>query len=231
MAKIAVLTTYFGGIDSDHLHCMSTLEHLAREVKNEHEMWFLRLHNWPWIDIAQSLLVDRAIAETEADILFWIEHDMLFNARDVIKVSERCLSSEYDMLGAAYSQRTPGGRVVGGLKEKVTFFQPGLYPADSCGFGFTASKRSLFLRMRETLPEVDCPPIGKNTWPYFAHMTVPMYCGQDTSFCKRVTEAGMKIGIDAEVRVGHKGSYVYHLEDTGITVPRYEGGLTINPKD
>lgn len=236
--KIAVLTPYFGGMDYEHRRCMDELGKLPKS--EDAEIHFVQISNWPWIDIAQSFLVDKTLKELpDTDIMFWIEHDMIFNPLDVPKLSRHCLDSEFDMLGAAYSQRTPGGKIVGSLKEEnVEFFVPGLHAANSCGFGFTATKPSLYKSLRELLPRVPCPAFEKHmakedsyTWPYFGHLTHPEYYGQDTSFCLRVLGAGKKIGIDAEFRVGHKGTYTYQIEDTGITVPRYERLVVQKPVD
>jgi hypothetical protein len=46
------------------------------------------------------------------------------------------------------------------------------------------------------------------------------YSGEDISFFHRVKRAGHRLLIDTRPRLGHKGSYVYGLEDAQIAVPR-----------
>lgn len=46
------------------------------------------------------------------------------------------------------------------------------------------------------------------------------YSGEDISFFHRVARAGHRLLIDTRPRLGHKGSYVYGLEDAQIAVPR-----------
>lgn len=223
--KIAVLVPYFGGLDYEHLQCMLKLKALG----TPDTLIVRELPNCPWIDMAQAFLADRALQDPDVDILFWIEHDMLFNPEDVFKLAQRCRDSEYDMLGAAYSQRRPGGLIVGGIVEDgpVEFFTDKLYPAEHCGLGFTATKRSLFERLRDVIRPTYCPAVDAEIHPYFAHIIADMYLGQDSSFCRRVMADGMKIGIDASIRVFHRGAYNYAIEDTAIMVPRYEK-LTVN---
>lgn len=45
------------------------------------------------------------------------------------------------------------------------------------------------------------------------------YYGEDVSFCQRCHDAGVPVQLDTRVRVYHKGSYCYGLEDVGMEVP------------
>jgi hypothetical protein len=220
MSKLAVLIPYFGGVDYEHLQCVNALKLLA--MKNG-DVNFHEHPHCPWIDMAQAYLADRAIEDEEVDILFWIEHDMVFKASDVFLMADRCRQSKYDILGAAYSQRRPKGLVVGEPKEEnPEFFVDRMYDATHCGMGFTAMKRRVFEELRKTVNEVYCPAVDHKIHPYFAHIIEDMYLGQDSSFYRRANRAGLNIGIDALPRIFHRGNYNYGLEDTGIQVPRYE---------
>ena len=53
-------------------------------------------------------------------------------------------------------------------------------------------------------------------------MSGDWYSGEDISFWHRVRRAGFKVLCDTRPRLGHKGSYVYGLEDVQIVVPRAE---------
>lgn len=45
------------------------------------------------------------------------------------------------------------------------------------------------------------------------------YFGEDVSFCVRSHLAGIGVNLDSRIRVYHKGSYCYGLEDVGMEVP------------
>lgn len=231
MAKIIVIVPYFGGIDYEHLQCMRLLLSLGGQG---HELFVSELPHCPWIDIAQAYLAERAM-EQGADVIFSIEHDMIFNPQDVIGMSERLLNSDFDMLGALYSQRKPNGLVVGSANttlhpEPLHAYVPGLFHADVVGLGFTAIKRHVFEELAEVLPNVYSPVVDRKIHPYFAHEISEMYFGQDTSFIRRVKKAGLRIGIDTEPRVFHRGLHNFALEDTSETaMPRYQE-LILNPK-
>jgi hypothetical protein len=57
------------------------------------------------------------------------------------------------------------------------------------------------------------------------------YYGEDVSFCVRCHEAGVPIMLDTRVRVYHKGSYCYGLEDVGMEVPHCARLECIDVKD
>lgn len=45
------------------------------------------------------------------------------------------------------------------------------------------------------------------------------YYGEDVSFCVRCHDTGVPVALDTRVRVYHKGSYCYGIEDVGMEVP------------
>lgn len=59
------------------------------------------------------------------------------------------------------------------------------------------------------------------------------YYGEDVSFCVRSHLARIPVAIDTRIRVYHKGSYCYGLEDVGMEVPycqRLEAVDTVSPQ-
>lgn len=214
--KIAILTPYYGSIDHDHLACMREVEkagHIICQVQGN-----------PYIDMARSHLVELAL-ENGADILFWIDHDMVFVPDDVRAMSYRLIQQSPDVaaLGAAYVMKNPGGKIIAGWRpraEKVEFYRPGTVEVGYLGFGFTAIRAAVFRNLQGQLPRLYCPTVKRDVYPYFAHMqTDKAYFGEDVSFFKRVTDAGWKVLLDIEPRVHHKGSYLYKIEDSGYVVP------------
>lgn len=56
--------------------------------------------------------------------------------------------------------------------------------------------------------------------PFFSLLQLAdVYYGEDVSFCLRCHDANIPVQIDTRVRVYHKGSYCYGLEDCGMVVP------------
>lgn len=76
-----------------------------------------------------------------------------------------------------------------------------------------------------TLPGPDLPRLTTGisdapVVPFFSHRQQSgSYYGEDVSFCLRCHEAGVPVQLDTRVRVYHKGSYCYGLEDVGMEVP------------
>ncbi len=57
------------------------------------------------------------------------------------------------------------------------------------------------------------------------------YYGEDVSFCVRCHQADLPIALDTRLRVYHKGSYCYGIEDVGMEVPFCERLEAIDVKD
>ncbi len=232
--KYVVLTPYFGGRISAHLKCMRAL--LSAGVK------FIEVDSCPYIDMAQSVLVENALEQCpKAEVFMFIEHDMVFSPEDVEKIIQHLLDSSYDAIGAAYSTKQFGnefmvGKPINPDNKPITFYQPGIHPAYFLGFGFTAIRRKVFEIMAMTLPYVDCPSVKRKVHPFFLNdiSSLPeheelLYNGNDVAFYNRMRRLHMWVGIDLEIKVKHIGSYTYGLEDIGHTPPNYDT-LTINFK-
>ncbi len=218
--ELVVLVPYVGGIDKDHLRCMVELESMGVTVQVVHDL--------PLIDHARTFLAARALATCpQAVVTLWIDHDILFDPHDVIKLAEQC-RDEHPFIAAPYSSRTPGGMIVGGFDRSVdraTFFDGGgVYPAVTVGFGFTAVRRSVFETIGEGLPTLKLVTMGDFPCkPYFAHIWRDgKYYGEDKSFCIRAADIGITPVLDTRIRLFHKGHYRYGIEDVVQKVGRPE---------
>lgn len=215
MTKFCLAIPYFGGIDHEHLAGVRELQKRGIEC--------VSVHGVPYIDHARAMLATRILDERDVEAIMWIDHDMVFRPEEVEPMVDRLLASDYAVLGAAYSQKRPHSRIVGALSnpdQEVTFYKPGLYDADGVGFGFTAVKRSTFEALAPTMQRVHSGAANLKVWPFFSHIIDgESYYGEDYSFCKRVRDAGMPLGMDVEPRVWHKGAYCYSLEDLAMAVP------------
>lgn len=216
--RLIAVSPVFGGADRDHLRCKRELENL--------QVTILETENCPYIDMARSALVEMANQiMSDWQLMVWIDHDIIFQAEDVVRLAEHCADSEYDILAALYSMRRPKFTTIGRPAQHVKtaeFYRPGLIDADFCGMGFTATKRHVFERLAATLPKLECPTVGRSIYPFFSHaIDQGAYLGEDISFCYRAQALGMRIGIDTEPRLYHRGQYDYALEDVEIAVPDY----------
>lgn len=235
MARIVITKPTFGAEDRDHGRCKRALENTGVPI--------VELEDCPYIDMSRACLVERAFEhDPNLDVIVWIDHDIIFRASDVIALAERCHASEqYDILGVLYSMRRPKFTTIGRPADHVKqaeFYAPGQIDGLFVGLGMTAVKRAVFLKMRETLPYLDCPTVGRKVHPYFHHSMDGAYLGEDISFCNRAIALGFRVGIDTEPRILHRGRYDYALEDCGIAVPdfptlimNFERGLQVQVTD
>jgi hypothetical protein len=226
MSKLAVLTPYRALLDPGHEAC--------RRKLYGHGIPHVYVEAPHCLDMARSYLVENAIEKTDAEVFLWIDGDIIFEIADVFAITNHLLHSEYDILGAAYSTKMPGGKVVGNFKEhikSVEFFREGLYSADMVGTGFCAVRRSVFQKISDFygMKKVPCRMfLNAEIRPFFAHIVDEAgYWPEDFSFCKRAVAAGCKIGIDALPRIYHSGNYWYGLEDISNPVERCQA-LTAN---
>lgn len=220
MTRFAVMIPYFGSRDPDHLACVAELKCPIVTSQNN-----------PYIDMARAFLVEETLEKTDAEVLVFIDHDIIFQPPQVELLANHCMSGEYAVLGGAYSARKPRGILTCSPAkhvETIEFYKPGLYPAEHVPMGFTAIRREVFERL-SYLPIVKTF-MGRKVHPYFAHeISAESYFGEDVSFCHRAQAVGFQVGIDAEPRLFHRGSYDYAVEDAAMAVGNLES-LTVNFK-
>lgn len=136
------------------------------------------------------------------------------------------------------------------LGSTVGFFDDGdVYPAIYSGLGFTAIPKAVFSALDAQLPRIYSPLCRRAMRPYYAlDVNNSFYSGEDASFCARVQGLTIKmtagsananghdwdvqhspehaltphrVWLDTSVRIFHRGSYDYGIEDHSIAVPRY----------
>lgn len=215
---IVVMTPYYGMWDPDHRACMAELDKKGISV--------LPLRDQPYLDIARSVLCCEAMRQApKAKVLFFIDHDILFDAEDVIGMCERLLENDLDVTGAGYSMRRPGSITsIGPMTEgSIDFYVPGFKPARYVAMGFTAINVSVFKRLDEVMPELYCTSVRRDFRPYFErYVKDDTYYPDDIGFCFRVRDMGMKVWVDTQPRILHRGKYDYALEDACTIVPNVE---------
>jgi len=225
---------YYGGYDHDHLAGVLQLEW------GDPNLHVIRTHGVPYIDQARAIIATSAMAlmpEKDA-VLVFLDHDIIFDPRDVPRLVDAIASSPYDVLAVPYSMRKHAGGLIGfptphpSGETPLSFFElGGFYDSIGVGMGFTAIKLSTFWKMAagehfqtgeqiaEPMRRYICGTQNK-VYPFFAHLLEgELYLGEDMSFCRRVAAAGGRVGLWTVPRIGHKGTYIYAPEDCAFAVP------------
>lgn len=223
----AIAVPYFGGKDWEHERCMRAVEKYGSPI-------FMTIGH-PYIDMARAKLTYDFLAweRPKLDCLLFIDHDILFNPSDVPRIIESALRLN-TIVGAAYPKKNPGADLIGTFHPsitEVTFYEGGgCYPCDDSGvgMGFTAIPRTVFEALSE-LPEMaEVISAEYRVRPFFHHLIENgVYFGEDFSFCRRALKVGFRSHLDTRIRLRHKGSYAYAVEDCGMVVPQAFETLTV----
>lgn len=147
MNRYLIGVLYYGGIDREHDHCVKALS------KHERIFDVMDLTGCPYIDQGRSLIATKVLDTPEIGGLLFIDHDMIFDVPEAIKVIEAAEECQ-GVAGAAYSMRRPG-RIIGEVDghqltkgQKVVYFNGGAsLPASYLGMGLTAMHRSVLERL------------------------------------------------------------------------------------
>ncbi len=240
----------FGTLDQDQQRAVAILERAGMTV--------FRMHDCPWIDIARSYLTEKALSVGKG--VFFLDHDIIFDPNDVLRLCEQALDRSAVVSGA-YSMRKGGRSIIGSFDVKpgpMKFFKDGeTLPAYYSGLGFSAVPESVLVGMG--LAKLSCRALSMlmpgdsgliRPW-YALDCSTGFYAGEDVSFTNRVHDLSVKLRdagsaehepqwemshsgrpcrvfIDTRVRLAHRGSYDYGLEDVGIVVPRFETMESVN---
>lgn len=212
LSRICICVPYFGGKEWEHDQLIDQAKEKGYSVE--------RLHNYPYIDQARCLLAERAL-KRDIDVVFFIDHDMIFNIDDIERMAEEAFIMNA-VISGLYLTRRVMGTVLANLNpvpEKVQCFKTGkLYPCNSLPGGFTAIPR----RILEEMPVKKALLADGKTivrlwfindvfWP--EDRDYGMWLGEDTSFSRRLRENSFKMYVDTRPRIFHKGSHKFALED------------------
>jgi len=216
-SDIVICVPYFGG--KDHEHCA------AIDAAKEAGYRWKFLHNYPYIDQARCLLAERALG-MGALVVFFIDHDIIFDHKEILPMAEEALSRTA-LIAGLYLTRRLGGTIVAALAEPkpqeiLCLKEGGLYPAAQLPGGFLAVPS----RILEELP-VKTVLIGDGkthvrlwfennpVWP--PDGGIGYWGGEDMRFSMRVREAGFPLFADTRPRLFHKGTHKFSLEDGGLS--------------
>jgi len=241
-SRFALCVPSFGALDLDQQQSIYALEKVGMTV--------IGLHDCPWIDMARSWLTERALSIGKG--VFFLDHDIIFHANDVLRLCEQALERDGVVAAPYCMRRSGKNIIgsfdvpPGPMK----FFEGGdTHPAFYAGLGFAAVPRNVLEAIPGE--KLDCLALGRGlgwgekirSW-YGLDCSTGFYAGEDVSFCNRVHDLRIKmmaadpgydpqwemthsgrparVFLDSRVRIFHRGSYDYGIEDAGIVVPRIQ---------
>ena len=201
-----------------HVSVMRSIMSLAKEGK----------HNINWSPVEGEALIDRArsraatffLLNSNDDILFFLDEDVIFKPADMTKVIDAVVNGA-DVCGGAYIQKGVLGKTWVQFDGQEITFKKDANPTEveACATGFMAIHRRVLESLAKDLPL--CHPGTINFYPFFQPFpTVKngkwVYLGEDWAFCSRARTEGFKIFIEPSVFLGHEGNYVYDFRDASL---------------
>lgn len=180
----------------------------------------------------------RAFLNTDADTLFLLDDDMIFEPKHLETLRESVEGQQYDMLSALATRRQDPARPItmrlleyqpsepmslaGDHYAHVLEYLPGreIFDADMTGLAFTLVRRHVLEAM-----------IGQwgPAWTYF----FPFVSGQsdDAEFCGNARRLGFKIGVCLPVEIGHLGKKIYGRPDLDAWLGKVAADLEAELKE
>lgn len=162
---------------------------------------------------------DRAAAaclEGDWTHLLFIDADIDFKPTDIV----RLLAADKDVAVGAYRKKNERNEfAISFLPEATEQLEQcpdtGLVKIARAGTGFMLIKRAVFERLRDAMPELHYVDHSPRTGPremvaYFEHVVRDgLRWSEDYTFCERWRALGGDIWMDAEIKLGHWGPFVW----------------------
>lgn len=157
-----------------------------------------------------ATVITKRFLKSDADTLFFVDTDMIFKPEDLQTMRDDPAGQEYGILSAlSVVRRKPFHPIVLKLKSNpenakcaYEYTKPSpedhIVECDSVGTGFTLIRREVFERMQNE--------IGIDEW-FFDFGQGGL--GEDTCFCQRAKQLGIKIGVHGKVCIGHRGPITF----------------------
>lgn len=209
--------------------------YLADNSKANGKHRFLTSVRSPDADIARarSQIATNFLLESDADALFFVDDDIVFNPSDAIKLANLC-EEKKEIVCGCYVTKSDPPQLASRLfdSQRVEFNREAnpveiLYAAG----GFTMIHRKVLQKMIDKL--FLCFANSKSEmafYPFFIPMVKRInqkkfilfgkskndqweYLSEDFAFCERARMDGFKIWLDPTIRLAHVGPYHYTLED------------------
>ena len=216
-------------IDRLHLQSLDALSNIMR-TKEDVKFDIVRASGSSLLEHVRCELATRFYCDTEADVLLWLDSDMVFE--DPEQIFQMCHAAYQfkAVVGALSITKRPHGQINARFKpyqSEVDCYSNGqLVPIDNIGTGLCAVSRDVFDRVKPLVKKAYLQQ-GLEVLCFYRSLIIDgVWWGEDTSFCYMARQAGCPVFADTRVRVGHRGMYAYHLEDAGSSV-ELKDSLTI----
>lgn len=181
-------------------------------------------HGWHWMmrsRVGDSYphrvrnLLAAMFFETDCTDLVWIDDDICWQRGDLI----RLITHPVDFVAATYrvkddsSVRYPMRWLNDDASNRKRNPETGLLEVAAVPFGFVRITRSAMERFRDTREDMWFVDNGQKAWNLFdiilKYGDPGGYNGEDYVFCERFREAGGKIWLDPDIKLGHTGDKTF----------------------
>ncbi len=157
--------------------------------------------------------IARRFLESGNDYLVFIDSDMVFDAKDVLKLVESdadvcCLNYLFKRPNTKWTSRPELDKEgqVQAIREKGSVW----VKSEACGTGLTAIHRRAMVKMADNYNKLEYDDDGEQTLALFDFAVINgHYYGEDYLFCKRWKDIGGDIWTLTDATVGHLGETSY----------------------
>lgn len=212
--KIFFLTpTIDAKVGYDYCASMYRTSEVLREHGIESELLFLA--GCPAIDRSRDILIAHFM-KSDCTHFLQIDADIAWHPEDILKM----VSHDVDFVGGVY----PTKREIPDFRVNFNNNRmKGLIGVDGTPGGFCLISRKVIEKMQEFFPELkgsNLEEVDGDVWGLHCHRVENgIFYGEDISFCKRVSEAGIDMWIDPTINLRHyNGSKCYDHKLIGNVV-------------
>lgn len=148
--------------------------------------------------------------KSDANRLFWIDSDMVWEAGDFIRML--AMSKLREVVCATYTAKgdTPTFFINHDSSDSLHQQDYGLVEVKGVGLGFTVIHREPLVKLAESKPQVKDQVSGRSCAAVFRTGIVDgCRQGEDMAFFSDLRELGYKVWLDPEVCPGHFGTKLY----------------------
>lgn len=176
------------------------------------------------IDRARNRVATKFLQETDYDMLFFLDDDVVIDTVDATRIMWECYQQKLDIVGAAYPLKQmsrPGFAVRPYSDGEIQFGEKGgLQEVRFVSSGAMCIRRQTLQTMVEKLklPLCDGGTGQPPQYPFFEpqHRYFDdkwYYLSEDWSACMRALDCGMKVWLDTIAKLGHIGPHTYTWDD------------------
>lgn len=163
-------------------------------------------HHW-----TASTIANQFLTKTDCDSLLMIDSDMVFGPNDARKLRFNPENWPYGIVQAmCVSRKPPHAPIIlaesdGGYQALMPDMDDKTIPVGMVGLAFTLIRRSTFVAVKALMQPDEL---------YFNWGINGL--GEDQSFCIKARAAGIQIGVDTELAIGHRMAIeVWHDKESG----------------